>query len=600
MYKNKIMSIAKRWEGPVFLEPIEHKYHHRETGKIYKSVTTTLTSIEPHFDSESVSMAIVKQSDNVKQERYIGLNQQQILDYWQMLNDEANIYGSKVHDIVERYLLANKWYFPDDSEEGLFEQKVIEGYENLKVDEGIAMWPERILFAEQYELAGMSDLIIDIDETYFDVWDWKGLPINTPIFTNNGWKTMGTISKSDMVYDMDGKLCKILHVSEVKNKTCYEINFDNNETIVSDFEHRWLVSFYRDKKFKDKVMTTEELYHYIKELNDSGKRWSHKIPKIKITKPLENKHIDLPIDPYLFGVWLGDGHSADGKITNMVDEIWDEIRHRGYEVGEDVSQGGCGKASTRTIFGLRTKLRELGVLDNKHLPEVFLHASYEQRLLVLRGFMDADGYYNKTRKRFVMSTTREWQSKAFTQLISSLGVKPTVINYKKKANGKTVDVIDVSFSSKLFNPFLCRNQIGVEYGTKDNSTFKNIVSINLVESVPTRCIEVGSETKTFLYGDTFSVTHNTNREFNFFDPFGYKTLFKPFEHYQSCQWSVYTLQLSVYSYMYELETGKKCRMINIGYWDKESMKFTKIPIMYVKHDAKKLIEMHYYNIMKNT
>jgi hypothetical protein len=75
------MANAKLWKGPVYLEPIEHKYHHRETGKIYKSVTTTLTSIEPHFDSEAVSMAIVNQQNNVKQERYIGLNQQQILDY---------------------------------------------------------------------------------------------------------------------------------------------------------------------------------------------------------------------------------------------------------------------------------------------------------------------------------------------------------------------------------------------------------------------------------------------------------------------------------------------------------------------------------------
>jgi len=594
------MGKAKLWVGPVFLEPIEHKYHHRETGKIYKSVTTTLTSIEPHFDAEAVSMAIVNQLDNVKQERYIGMSQQQILDYWQMLNDEANIYGSKVHDIIERYLLANKWYFPDDTDEGKFEQSVIEGWNKLKIDEGQAMWPERIMFSEQYELAGMSDLIIDIDDVYFDVWDWKGLPIDTPIFTNNGWKTMGTISKSDKVYDMDGKLCKILHTSEIKNKICYEIKFDNNETIVSDFEHRWLVSFYRDKVFKDKVMTTEELYYYIKEMNDSGKRWSYKIPKIKIAKPLENEIIDLPIDPYLFGVWLGDGHSTDGKITNMNEEIWDEIRRRGYEVGEDVSQGGSGKASTRTIFGLQTKLREIGVLNNKHLPEIFLQSSYEQRLLVLRGFMDSDGHYNKTRKRFVMSTTKEWQSKVFTQLISSLGVKPTVIRYKKKANGKIVDVIDILFSTKSFNPFLCRNQTGIEHTTKDNSSFKNIVSVSLVESVPTRCIEVESETKTFLYGDSFSVTHNTNREFNFFNPYGNETLYKPFDHLQACQWSVYTLQLSVYAYMYELEfPHRKCRQICIGYWDKEKMSFQKIQIMYLKHEARKLIEMHHYNLMKN-
>lgn len=167
------MSKAKLWKGPVYLEPIEHKYIHRDTGKKYLSVTTTLASIEPHFDAEAVSLAITQQLDTVKQERYIGMTQQQILDYWQYLNDEANIYGTKVHDIIERYLLANKWYFPEDNEEGAFEQKVISGYNALKIDEGQAIWPERILFAEQYELAGMSDIIIDIDDVFFDILDHK-------------------------------------------------------------------------------------------------------------------------------------------------------------------------------------------------------------------------------------------------------------------------------------------------------------------------------------------------------------------------------------------------------------------------------------------
>jgi hypothetical protein len=57
--------------GPVYLEPIAHKYIHRETNKKYSSVTTTLSSIEPHFDVEGVSAAIVKQQDSAKQERYI-------------------------------------------------------------------------------------------------------------------------------------------------------------------------------------------------------------------------------------------------------------------------------------------------------------------------------------------------------------------------------------------------------------------------------------------------------------------------------------------------------------------------------------------------
>lgn len=167
------MSLAKLWVGPCYLEPIEHVYIHRKTLKRYKSVTTTLSSIEPAFDVEGVSLAITRQPDNVKQERYIGLTQQEIIDYWQLLNDEANVYGTMVHDIIERYLLANKWYFPPETPEGEFEQKVIEEFNALKIDEGVAVWPERILFAEQYELAGMSDLVIDIDDVFFDVLDHK-------------------------------------------------------------------------------------------------------------------------------------------------------------------------------------------------------------------------------------------------------------------------------------------------------------------------------------------------------------------------------------------------------------------------------------------
>jgi hypothetical protein len=89
----------------VHLEPIAHKYIHRETNKKYSSVTTTLSSIEPHFDVEGVSAAIVKQQI-VQNKKDILITQMQIIDYWQMLN-EANVYGTMVHDIVERYLLAD-------------------------------------------------------------------------------------------------------------------------------------------------------------------------------------------------------------------------------------------------------------------------------------------------------------------------------------------------------------------------------------------------------------------------------------------------------------------------------------------------------------
>jgi hypothetical protein len=222
------MSKIARWDkSKVFLEPIKHKYHHKVTGKIYSSVTTTLHSIEPHFDAEAVSLAITRQSDNVKQERYIGLTQQQIIDYWQMLNDEANVYGTKIHDTLERYLLANKWYFPPDTEEGLLEQKVIKGYNDLKIEEGKNMWPERTLFSEQYELAGTSDLIIDIDDVFFEVGDYKtNLIFN--YYDPYGFKTLHPPfnhlqSCQYSIYNLQLSVYAYMYILEFPNRKCRQM-----------------------------------------------------------------------------------------------------------------------------------------------------------------------------------------------------------------------------------------------------------------------------------------------------------------------------------------------------------------------------------------
>ena len=88
----------------------------------------------------------------------------------------------------------------------------------------------------------------------------------------------------------------------------------------------------------------------------------------------------------------------------------------------------------------------------------------------------------------------------------------------------------------------------------------------------------------------------TNRIFNFYNPYGYETLIKPFDHLQNCQWSIYTIQLSVYALMYEMETGRRCRQIWIGYWDKTIETFQRINIMYLKKEAKQLLDLHKYNL----
>ena len=106
-------------------------------------------------------------------------------------------------------------------------------------------------------------------------------------------------------------------------------------------------------------MTTQELKDYLKTLKRSDSR---KIPKIMVNKPIELPEKELPIDPYVLGVWLGDGSKACGIITNMYDELFEEIKKRGFTVGNDVSKGSSGKAKECTVYGLRTLLNKNSLL----------------------------------------------------------------------------------------------------------------------------------------------------------------------------------------------------------------------------------------------
>lgn len=67
------------------------------------------------------------------------------------------------------------------------------------------------------------------------------------------------------------------------------------------------------------------------------------------------------------------------------------------------------------------------------------------------------------------------------------------------------------FSTDGLNPFLVRNQ-DIDFPSKNKNTFRNIVSVERVDTVATQCLEVDSPSHTFLFGDSMIVTHNTNKK----------------------------------------------------------------------------------------
>ena len=482
--------------------------------------------------------------------------QQAILDAWDNEKRISCERGTKIHAELENSFYNKPKNISLSKYEigGKFECR--KDYTDLDIEN--AVYPEYLISYvtkdKRMAVAGQIDLLVKKGNK-ITIADWKGLPLDTEIPTLNGWSTIADLQEGDIIFDKDGNPTKILHKSEIHHNPCYKITFDNGDTIVADHEHRWEISFSTSKnskyhgEYRVQVMTTEEIANYLKNLPE--KRTSYDIPKIVNPKPLNLENKNLPIDPYVLGCWLGDGSKQCGAITNETNNVLVEIQRRGYSLGDDISAE--NRTSTYTILGIYGKLKELNLINNKHIPDIYQRASYEQRLDLLRGLMDTDGYYNPKRKRFVMETSQEWQCYDFIKLLSSLGIKSTKFDIIKKLNGKEFHEYSINFSTKGLNPFLMRNQ-EIEYPTHDACSYRNIDKVELVETIPTQCLEVDSPSHTFLCTNKMIVTHNTNKKIETKSFFNTKTkssvkMQYPLNNLDDVNYWHYAMQLSTYAWM---------------------------------------------------
>jgi hypothetical protein len=330
------------------------------------------------------------------------------------------------------------------------------------------------------------------------VLDWKGLALDTPIPTPGGWTTMGDIKVGDMVFDAHGEQCSVVGKSKVKNVRCFEVTFSDTTKVVCDEEHLW-------KLHDGSVVGVQDL------MGIHGKTQRVHTPRISVAQPLALPDTELPIDPYVLGLWIADGKHTSSEISKPDTFIWEEIQRRGYAV--DMETGGNRACPTRTVKGIRGVLKSLGLLGNKHIPAQYLRAGYQQRLDLLRGLMDGDGNANPTRKQAVFTTTDSTLSDAVCELLCSLGQRPLKSVVTAKGFGKVITAYPVSFRPLGVNPFLLPRKASRIGSWSDRAVHNTrfVVSVQEVSSVPTQCIAVDSTDHTFLCTERMIPTHNTGK-----------------------------------------------------------------------------------------
>jgi len=350
----------------------------------------------------------------------------------------------------------------------------------------------------------------------------KALALNTPILTPTGWSTMGDLKAGDQVYGADGMPCNVLYAHDVlKDRKCYKVIFDNGEEIIADAEHLWYTEARSERKTIGTVKTTTEIFNTLFVPNSNEP--NHRIPTC--INGVSGTTRKLDIDPYVLGLWLGDGTSASGSLTvgrRDINEIIDILKTQQtqfnklllHEYSTDVYTLRISTEKNIQTHSLSALLNQYNLKNNKHIPSDYLLADRVQRLSLLQGLIDSDGYINKNGICQFYNTNIELV-KQVKQLVESLGYKVSYKEYVPTLKGVNCSPC----ASITFTPIECICRLSFKKSrlklkphivqSNYRSQWHYIKSIIEVPSTPVRCITVDSKDSLYLAGRQLIPTHNT-------------------------------------------------------------------------------------------
>ena len=275
----------------------------------------------------------------------------------------------------------------------------------------------------------------------------------TPIPTPDGWTTLKDVVPGQKVFDHLGRECNVVAVCQREAEPVFRVNFDDDSYLLAGAQHPWVTMSHR---FRHRVhrgilschnwasnfapATTEEIRGNLVYRSGTLTESMYSIP---VAESLHQPFHDLAIDPYLLGLWLGDGSSVSPMIFCHKDDE-PHYSQRACEAGENWRvQSTKGKVLSCVMTRgplplLTTRLRDLGVLGNKHVPSPYLRASYEQRLALLRGLMDSDGHIAFRDGLAEFTSTSEPLARDTFELAISLRQKATISKGNAMLEGRWI------------------------------------------------------------------------------------------------------------------------------------------------------------------
>ena len=351
----------------------------------------------------------------------------------------------------------------------------------------------------------------------------KAQPLDAGVKTLMGWKRMGDLRLGDELASVDGRRSLVSGIFPQGARPIFRVTFSDGRSARCTGEHLWRV-YYRGWH-EARTLTTERVAQMLR-----AKRYRHRL-WIDVPSGRYGHSEALPVEPYVLGALLGDGTLSGSSLrfSTSEGEMLERILERATPAFALRAAGGydwrivqATGAHRRGLQGVSPNrvieaLRGLGLWsirsDEKFIPDIYLNASREARLDVLRGLMDTDGWVERWGSARFCSTS-EGLARHVADLVRSLGgwcsvrSRQTTYTYggTKKA-GRPAFVCNVQFPEPkaIFQSSVKRSRALTAPRRQRRPVFVSIVPVGVTE---TQCISVTHPSRLYVTDD-YVVTHNT-------------------------------------------------------------------------------------------
>lgn len=356
----------------------------------------------------------------------------------------------------------------------------------------------------------------------------KAQPLDAKVLTPVGWRTMGELSVGDEVVGSDGAPVRIVAVHERGELDVFRVEFADGGSTECCGDHLWTTRTRSDRRrgVSASPKRTEDI---ARTLFRAGGGRNH---SVQYVKPVSLKSdMGVTLDPYLLGLYLGDGHSAGcvyftnpepdlraafierlpaGCVGVAVDDL--QLRVKSRELSR-TDEGWPARSDLRRLLG------EMGLdglrSHEKFVPAQYLFGAVEARLAVLRGLLDTDGYV--TGDRIIeFSTTSPRLRDDVMFIVGSLGGLASCAEHQgsytkdgERHAAKTAWRILIRFPTGEVTPVSSRKHLERWAGGPQRCPERFISNVVPAGRKACRCITVSADDGLYVTDD-FLVTHNSS------------------------------------------------------------------------------------------